>query len=254
MHIDLNSDLGESFGRWELGDDEALLSVVTSANVACGFHAGDPLVLRRVCEQAARRGVVIGAQVGYRDLVGFGRRFIEVSPDELVNDVIYQIGALDALARVAGERVRYVKPHGALYNAIVHHEDQARAVVEAVRLYDPDLAVLGLPGSLWLTLAEKAGLRVVREAFADRAYTPEGTLVPRRHPGAVLHSPEEIAERCLRIANGDPIPAIDGTPIRITADSLCVHGDTPDAVRVAEQVAQRLSNAGINLKAFAHHR
>ena len=254
MHIDLNSDLGESFGRWELGDDAALLSVVTSANVACGFHAGDPLVLRRVCEQAARRGVVIGAQVGYRDLVGFGRRFIEVSPDELVNDVIYQIGALDALARVAGERVRYVKPHGALYNAIVHHEDQARAVVEAVRLYDPDLAVLGLPGSLWLTLAEKAGLRVVREAFADRAYTPEGTLVPRRHPGAVLHSPEEIAERCLRIANGDPIPAIDGTPIRITADSLCVHGDTPDAVRVAEQVAQRLSNAGINLKAFAHHR
>ena len=254
MHIDLNSDLGESFGRWELGDDEALLSVVTSANVACGFHAGDPLVLRRVCEQAARRGVVIGAQVGYRDLVGFGRRFIEVSPDELVNDVIYQIGALDALARVAGERVRYVKPHGALYNAIVHHEDQARAVVEAVRLYDPDLAVLGLPGSLWLTLAEKAGLRVVREAFADRAYTPEGTLVPRRHPGAVLHSPEEIAERCLRIANGDPIPAIDGTPIRITADSLCVHGDTPDAVRVAEQLAQRLSNAGINLKAFAHHR
>ncbi len=192
--------------------------------------------------------------MGYRDLVGFGRRFIEVSPDELVNDVIYQIGALDALARVAGERVRYVKPHGALYNAIVHHEDQARAVVEAVRLYDPDLAVLGLPGSLWLTLAEKAGLRVVREAFADRAYTPEGTLVPRRHPGAVLHSPEEIAERCLRIANGDPIPAIDGTPIRITADSLCVHGDTPDAVRVAEQVAQRLSNAGINLKAFAHHR
>ncbi len=233
MHIDLNSDLGESFGRWELGDDEALLSVVTSANVACGFHAGDPLVLRRVCEQAARRGVVIGAQVGYRDLVGFGRR-----PHD----------------RVAGERVRYVKPHGALYNAIVHHEDQARAVVEAVRLYDPDLAVLGLPGSLWLTLAEKAGLRVVREAFADRAYTPEGTLVPRRHPGAVLHSPEEIAERCLRIANGDPIPAIDGTPIRITADSLCVHGDTPDAVRVAEQVAQRLSNAGINLKAFAHHR
>ena len=231
-----------------------MLGIVTSANVACGFHAGDPLVLRRVCEQAARRGVVIGAQVGYRDLVGFGRRFIEVSPDELVNDVIYQIGALDALARVAGERVRYVKPHGALYNAIVHHEDQARAVVEAVRLYDPDLAVLGLPGSLWLTLAEKAGLRVVREAFADRAYTPEGTLVPRRHPGAVLHSPEEIAERCLRIANGDPIPAIDGTPIRITADSLCVHGDTPDAVRVAEQVAQRLSNAGINLKAFAHHR
>lgn len=252
--IDLNSDLGEGFGAWPLGDDEALLDVVTSANVACGFHAGDPSVLRRVTERAVERGVVIGAQVGYRDLAGFGRRFIDMDPRELTNDIIYQIGALDGFARIAGSSVRYVKPHGALYNAIVHHEDQARAVVEAVRLYDPDLAVLGLPGSLWLTLAEKAGLRVVREAFADRAYTPEGTLVPRRHPGAVLHSPEEIAERCLRIANGDPIPAIDGTPIRITADSLCVHGDTPDAVRVAEQVAQRLSNAGINLKAFAHHR
>jgi len=251
MRIDLNSDLGEGFGRWELGDDEALLAVVTSANVACGFHAGDPLVLRRVCERAALRGVVIGAQVGYRDLVGFGRRFIEVAPEELTNDVIYQIGALDALARVAGDRVRYVKPHGALYNAIVHHEEQARAVVEAVRLYDPDLAVLGLPGSVWLKLAEQAGLRVVHEAFADRAYTPEGILVPRRQPGAVLHDPDEIAERCLRIAGGEPIPAIDGTPVRITADSLCVHGDTPGAVRVAEQVARRLSDAGVSLAAFA---
>ncbi|KUP97344.1 LamB/YcsF family protein [Thermobifida cellulosilytica] len=251
MRIDLNSDLGEGFGRWELGDDEALLSIVTSANVACGFHAGDPTVMRRVCARAADRGVAVGAQVGYRDLAGFGRRFIDVPPDELADDVVYQIGALDAFARIAGDRVRYVKPHGALYNAIVHHEGQARAVVEAVRSYDADLPVLGLPGSRWLELAEQAGLRVVREAFADRAYTPEGVLVPRRHPGAVLHDPDEIAERCLRIVHGEPIPAVDGTPVRITADSLCVHGDTPDAVRVAERVARRLADEGVRLAAFA---
>ncbi|MEY9211084.1 LamB/YcsF family protein [Thermobifida halotolerans] len=254
MRIDLNSDLGEGFGRWELGDDEALLSIVTSANVACGFHAGDPTVLRGVCGQAVRRGVAVGAQVGYRDLAGFGRRFIDVPAGELTNDVIYQIGALDAFARIAGDRVRYVKPHGALYNAIVHHEEQARAVVEAVRLYDPGLSVLGLPGSRWLELAEQAGLRTVREAFADRAYTPEGTLVPRRQPGAVLHDPDEIAERCLRIVHGEPVTAVDGTPVRVRADSLCVHGDTPGAVRVAEQVARRLADAGVRIAAFALER
>ena len=182
VHIDLNADLGEGFGQWTLGDDDALLEIVTSANVACGFHAGDPTVLRAVCDGAAAKGVSIGAQVGYRDLAGFGRRFIDIAPHDLTQDVIYQIGALEGFARVAGTRVRYVKPHGALYNAIVHHEEQAAAVVEAVLAYDPSLPVLGLPGSAWLRQAEAAGLRTIREAFADRNYTPEGTPSPDGSP------------------------------------------------------------------------
>ncbi|KII00297.1 hypothetical protein LP52_01615 [Streptomonospora alba] len=250
MCIDLNADLGESFGNWRLGDDTALLTIVTSANVACGFHAGDPTVLRRACAGAAEQGVAIGAQVGYRDLAGFGRRFIDMAPAELTNDVLYQIGALEAMAHAAGERVRYVKPHGALYNAIVRHEEQAAAVAEAVALYDPDLPVLGLPGSVWLDRAEQAGLRTVREAFADRAYTPEGTLVPRREPGAVLHDAEEIARRCLAMVRGEPVAAIDGTPVRIDAESLCVHGDSPGAVEIARTVAERLRGAGVDPAPF----
>jgi 5-oxoprolinase (ATP-hydrolysing) subunit A len=249
-HVDVNSDLAESFGRWELGDDEALLKIVTSANVACGFHAGDPSVLRRTCVRAAELGVTIGAQVSYRDLAGFGRRFIDVPAEELVNDVIYQIGAVAAFARVAGTELRYVKPHGALYNAIVHHAEQASAVVDAVRTYDPDLAVLGLPGSQWLRLAEDAGLRVYREAFADRAYTPDATLVPRRQPGAVLHDADLIAQRCLRMVRGEPIEAIDGTEIRVRADSICVHGDSPDAVAIAGAVRDVLADAGIRIAPF----
>ncbi|GAA4911515.1 LamB/YcsF family protein [Streptomonospora salina] len=250
MRIDLNADLGESFGNWSLGDDTALLSIVTSANVACGFHAGDPTVLRRACAQAAERGVAIGAQVGYRDLAGFGRRFIDMAPAELTDDVLYQIGALEAMAHAAGERVRYVKPHGALYNAIVHHEDQAAAVAEAVALYDPGLPVLGLPGSVWLRRAEQAGLGTVPEAFADRAYTPEGTLVPRREPGAVLHDADEIARRCLAVVRGEPVAAIDGTPVRIGAESLCVHGDSPGAVEIARTLARRLRAAGVDTAPF----
>ncbi|QUH01128.1 LamB/YcsF family protein [Saccharopolyspora erythraea] len=248
--MDLNSDLAEGFGRWELGDDEALLGIVTSANVACGYHAGDATVIRGACEHAAARGVAVGAQVGYNDLAGFGRRFIDIAPRELTNDVIYQIGALRALARTAGTEVTYVKPHGALYNAIVHHREQAAAVVDAVRDYDPDLVVLGLPGSAWLELAEKAGLRTFREAFADRAYTPEATLVSRREPGAVLHDAEAIAERCVRIARGEPIEAVDGTLITVQADSICVHGDSPGAVRTAEAVRDRLTAEGVRLAAF----
>ena len=197
--IDLNADLGESFGRWSLGDDEAMLDVVTSANVACGFHAGDPRGLLRVCEQAAERGVVIGAQVGYHDLAGFGRRFIDLDPADLLADVVYQIGALQGLCAAAGTSVRYVKPHGALYNAVVSHEAQARAVVEAVRRVDPMLPLLGLPGSVLLTIAEAAGIPAVAEAFADRAYTAAGTLVPRSEAGAVLHDPETVAARAVRL-------------------------------------------------------
>jgi 5-oxoprolinase (ATP-hydrolysing) subunit A len=249
--IDLNADLGESFGRWSLGDDQAMLDAVTSANVACGFHAGDPLTIRRTCEAAAARGVTIGAQVGYRDLAGFGRRFIDVPPDELTGEVLYQIGALEAFARIAGTRVAYVKPHGALYNAIVHHEVQAAAVVEAVTSYDPALAVLGPPGSVWLRRAARAGLPVVAEAFADRAYTPEGTLVSRREPGAVLDDPARIAERCLRLVRDQEIEAIDGTVVPVEARSICVHGDTPGAVEIARAVRRRLVDAGVVLAPFA---
>lgn len=250
MRIDLNADLGESFGRWELGDDRALLSLVSSANVACGFHAGDPSVLRRATAEAAEHGVVVGAQVSYRDLVGFGRRFIDVPPWELADEIIYQVGALEAFTRLAGERVRYVKPHGALYNAIVHHTEQAGAVVAAVRAYDPALPVLGLPGSEFLRLAEEAGLATYREAFVDRAYTPQGTLVPRGEPEAFLHDPDEVAERCVRIAAGEPITVVDGTEILVRADSLCVHGDSPGAVAHAAAVAERLRGEGVVLTPF----
>jgi UPF0271 protein len=249
--IDLNSDLGEGFGRWELADDEALLTIVSSANVACGFHAGDPMIMRRICELAVEHGVMIGAQVSYRDLAGFGRRFMDVHPEELTNDILYQIGALDAFARVAGTRVGYVKPHGALYNAVVHHEAQAAAVVAAVRSYDPRLPVLGLPGSAWLRQAEQAGLTTVAECFADRAYTPEGTLVSRREPGAVLHDPVEVAERCARMALGQPIEAVDGSPLIVRAESICVHGDSPRAVAMARRVRDTLSAIGVKVAPFA---
>ena len=250
MRIDLNSDLGESFGRWELGDDKTLLSIVTSANVACGFHAGDPSTLRRTTAEAAARGVAVGGHVAYRDLAGFGRRFMEVPPAELTDEVLYQLGALSAFTRLSGQSLRYVKPHGALYNAIVHHEEQAAAVVEAVHAFDPELPVLGLPGSRFLEKAEKAGLPTYREAFADRAYTPEGTLVSRREAGSVLHDPDTIAARCLRIARGEPITAIDGTEILVEADSLCVHGDSPGAVDIARAVAERLRAEGITVAPF----
>jgi UPF0271 protein len=249
--IDLNSDLGEGFGQWTLGDDDALLDVVTSANVACGFHASDPSIMRRVCERAVAADVAIGAQVGYRDLPGFGRRFIDMEPPALTQDVIYQIGALDAFARVAGSRVRYVKPHGALYNAIVHHEEQAAAVVAAVVDYDPALPVMGLPGSVWLTLAGEAGLRTVHEAFADRAYTPQGTLVSRRLEGAVLHDPHEIARRCVAMATGGPVTDVEGGSLDLRPDSICVHGDTDGAVQIARQVREELTAAGVTLAPFA---
>ena len=249
--MDLNSDVGESFGRWTLGDDQAMFGSVTSANVACGFHAGDPSVIRSTCRKAAEAGVVIGAHVGYRDLAGFGRRFLDIDPNELADDVVYQIGALQALAAVEGARVKYVKPHGGLYNAIVHHTAQARAVVDAVRSVDPGLPIMGLPGSEVLRLAEAAGLRAVPEAFADRAYTPEGTLVSRSLPGAVLDDPAQVAEHVLRMATESAVRAVDGSILKIRAESICVHGDSPGAVAMAAAVKSALSGAGVRLAAFA---
>jgi UPF0271 protein len=249
--LDLNSDLGEGFGAWRLTDDDALLDVVTSANVACGFHAGDPSTMRKVCAAAAERGVVVGAQVSYRDLAGFGRRFIDMVPSELSDDVLYQIGALDAFAKAAGTRVGYVKPHGALYNTAVHHERQAKAVVDAVRAYGGDLPILGLPGSLLLAETERAGLPGVREAFADRGYTPEGTLVPRTEPNALLTDTDAVVARAVRLAERGEIVAVDGTVLSSPARSLCLHGDTPGAVNHATAVRAALEKAGVGITPFA---
>ena len=236
--MDLNSDLGEGFGIWQLGDDNALLGLITSANVACGFHAGDPSTMRKVCEEAARNGVKIGAQVSYRDLVGFGRRFIDVDPVELADEVLYQIGALDACARAAGTEVVYEKPHGALYNATVHHEKQAKAVVDGVKAFK-DLPILGLPFSHLLHWAEAAGLRPVQEAFADRGYLPDGTLVPRGQENALLTDTKQVVERAVRLLSGELV-AVDGAVIKVQAESLCVHGDTPGAVEHARAVREAL--------------
>ncbi|MDJ0393401.1 5-oxoprolinase subunit PxpA [Rhodococcus sp. G-MC3] len=248
--IDLNSDLGESFGTWKLGNDDAMLSIVTSANIACGFHAGDPRTILDTCRAAAENAVRIGAQVGYRDLAGFGRRFIDIEPADLTADVLYQMGALDGLAQAAGSAIAYVKPHGALYNAIVTHREQALAVIEAVHTYDPTLPVLGLPGSVFLEEARAAGLRTVAEAFADRAYTPSGDLVSRRTDGAVLSDPTVVAARVLRLVQDGTIKAIDGSTVDVTADSVCVHGDSPGAVDMAQTVRKILSDNDIDITAF----
>ncbi|MGW0159805.1 LamB/YcsF family protein [Mycobacterium sp. NPDC003323] len=250
VSVDLNADLGEGFGVWRLGDDDAMLDIVTSANVACGFHAGDPAGLLRVCRAAADRGVRIGAQVSYRDLAGFGRRFIDVTPEDLTAEVIYQIGALTALATAAGTRVSYVKPHGALYNTIVDHEQQAWAVAAAVHAVDPALPVLGLHGSAFFGAAADLGLHTVCEAFADRAYRPDGSLVPRREAGAVLHDADEIAARVVAMVTEGRVTAIDGSSVPIAVESVCVHGDSPGAVRIAAAVRDRLTAEGIGVQSM----
>jgi UPF0271 protein len=249
--VDLNADLGEGFGVWTLGDDDAMLDVVTSANVACGFHAGDPATLRRVCLAAAERGVRIGAQVSYRDLAGFGRRFIDVSSEDLTADVMYQIGALSALATAAGTSVSYVKPHGALYNSIVTNRQQAHAVAEAVHAVDPELPVLGLAGSVFFTAAEEYGLTTVPEAFADRSYRPDGQLVSRRERNAVLHDVDEIADRVISMVTSGRVAAVDGSTIPVTVRSVCVHGDSPGAVQIATAVRKRLVADGVSLAPFS---
>ncbi len=249
--VDLNSDLGEGFGRWRLGDDEAMLRVVSSANVACGFHAGDPATIRRTVRVAVQRGVAIGAHVGYRDLAGFGRRRMDVPSEELQADVAYQVGALAGLAAAEGGRVSYVKPHGALYNTAAVDERVAADVAAAVADVDPSLVMLGLPCSRALDAASAAGLATAAEAFADRAYEADGTLVPRTRPGAVLHDPDEVARRMLRLATEGVVEAVDGSLVPVRADSICVHGDTPDAVAMAERVRAVLTAAGVRVAPFA---
>jgi 5-oxoprolinase (ATP-hydrolysing) subunit A len=239
--MDLNSDLGEGFGIWTLGDDDALLSVVTSANVACGFHAGDPTTMRKVCATAVERGVVIGAQVSYRDLAGFGRRRMDVPPDELADEIRYQIGALSAFGPVG-----YVKPHGALYNTAAVDPVQASAVVAGVS----DLPLLCQPGSVLASAAAAAGRTVFAEGFVDRAYRPDGRLVPRSQPGAVLHDIDAVVARSVRMAVDGVVEAIDGSVIPMPVVSLCVHGDTPGAVAMATAVRDALSSAGVPVSPF----
>ena len=249
--IDLNSDVGESFGSWTMGDDAAVFRHVSSANVACGFHAGDPSTIAQTCRDAVAAGVSIGAHVGYRDLAGFGRRFVDCSATELADDVLYQLGALQALARAAGSEVKYVKPHGALYNAIVHHEVHAQAVVDAVHAFSPGLPLLLLPKSIAQDKADARGLRVLSEAFADRAYNPDGTLVSRREAGSVLHDPATITANMVRLASEGTIVARDGSILKVKADSICVHGDTPGAVAMAAAVRSGLEAAGVTVRSFA---
>lgn len=249
--IDLNSDMGESFSNWTMGEDDAMLRIVTSANVACGFHAGDARVMRHTVRVAKENGVTIGAHVAYRDLPGFGRRNMDVASEDLEAEIIYQIGALQAMAGTVGAQVRYVKPHGALYNTIVHDERQARDVVTAIGEVDPSLIILGLPNSVVLREAEKAGIPTAREAFADRAYNPDGTLVSRQLPGAVLHDADEVADRMIGLVEDGGLRAIDGSWVELQADSICVHGDTPGSRDLAERTAARLRGAGLTLGPFA---
>lgn len=249
--IDLNSDLGEGYGAWQMGDDTAMLDIVSSANLACGFHAGDPMTMLASVRAAAARGVAIGAHVSYPDRVGFGRRPMDVTHDELMADVIYQIGALQGVCTAAGTRVRYVKPHGALYNTIAHDDRQGAAVIAAIKAVDPTLILMGLAGAPILDQAGAAGLRTVSEAFADRAYTPQGQLVSRREPGAVLHDPDAIAARMLRLAREGVITARDGSDLRLRADSICVHGDSPGAVAMAARIRAVLLAGGVTIAPFA---
>lgn len=235
--VDLNADVGEGYGRWSLGDDLGLMPIITSANVACGLHAGDPSTIRRTCAAAAAHGVVVGAQVAYPDLMGFGRRFIDIDPGELTDAVVYQIGALDALARAEGAVVAYVKPHGALYNTVVHHHDQAMAVVEAIVAHGSRLPLLGLPGSVAAQHAEDRDVAFVAEGFADRGYTTEGTLVPRGQPGALLTDTSAVAAQALAL-------------VEAGVASICVHSDTPGAATLAAAVRQVLTAGGIDLVPF----
>ncbi|MDQ0375176.1 LamB/YcsF family protein [Cellulomonas humilata] len=247
--IDLNCDLGEEFDAWEPGVDgldTLLLDVVTSANVACGFHAGDERTMAAVCRAAARRGVAVGAHVSYLDRENFGRRFVDVPADVLQAQVTQQIDLLQGIALGAGTRVAYVKPHGALYNAVVHHEQHARAVVAAIT----DLPVLGLPGSAVLAAASARGLRAVPEAFADRGYRADGTLVPRSEPGALVTDADEVAARVLRLATDGVVVAVDGTEVTVAAESVCVHSDTPGAAGLARTVRTALVENGVAILPF----
>lgn len=249
--VDLNCDVGEGFGAYVMGPDAELLEVVTSANVACGFHAGDPQVMDATVADAARRGVVVGAHVSYPDLVGFGRRHMALTPEQLATDVLVQVGALDALCRRHGTAVRFVKAHGALYGDLGRDHGLAAAFVDAVRSFDATLAVLALAGTAVAAAAGSRGTRVVLEGFPDRAYDGEGRLVPRQRPGAVLTTPAAVASRGVRMARGESVESATGTEVVVRAETLCVHGDTPGALELARALRAALDGAGVAVRSFA---
>lgn len=250
MFVDLNSDLGESFGSWKMGNDAQILPVVSSANIACGFHAGDPLGILNTLKHAVQLGVNIGAHVAYPDLVGFGRRNMDLSRDELIADVLYQISALDGLAKVAGSKVNYVKPHGALYNTIASNAVQAAAVIDAIKMYNPALVLVALAGSPLVAQAKAAGLTVVSEAFADRAYNSDGSLVSRRLAGAVLHDTDFVAKRVVSMLKNGGVDSIDGVFTPIQADSICLHGDTDGALEMSAAIKAELLKNNIQVRPF----
>jgi len=248
--IDLNADVGEGFGSWTVGHDEALIPLVTSANIACGFHAGDPLVMTRTVELARRSGVAVGAHPGYPDLAGFGRRDLDMAPDELEAAIVYQLGALAGIARTTGVELQHVKLHGALYNRAAVDARLAAIAAGAVRRFSRELILVGLAGSAMLTAGAEAGLRVAAEAFADRAYEPDGSLRARRRPDALLRDPKVIARRAVEIARDGRVDSADGTVVELRADTICVHGDTPNASELAAAVRAALEEAGIRVLAL----
>lgn len=247
-HLDINCDMGESFGAYRLGDDEAVMPYITSANIACGMHAGDPVVMRRTVRLARSYGVAVGAHPGYPELAGFGRRVLPMALDEVSAFLLAQVGALDGVARAEGVGLQHVKPHGALYNAAARDEDLAAAIAESVLRGWPEAILVVLAGSASERAARAAGLRVAREAFCDRAYRRDGSLVPRSEPDAVLLQPFEVASRAVRIAYREPIETADGGEIIIEADTVCIHGDTPGAETLAAAVRAALEEAHIHVR------
>jgi UPF0271 protein len=253
MPIDLNADLGESFGRWTLGNDAELMTSITSANVACGYHAGDPGVMRQTVRLAREAGVAVGAHPGLPDLAGFGRRNMAVTPQEVEDFVVYQVGALAALAAAEGVRLQHVKAHGALYNMAVRDRALAGAIARAVAAVDRSLILFGLPGTELLRAGSAAGLRVAAEGFADRAYEPDGSLTPRTRPGAVIHDRQEAIGRAVRMAQAGLVRATDGSDVPMRVETICTHGDTPESHQLTRDLRAALERAGIAVKALREH-
>lgn len=246
--LDLNCDMGESFGAWKMGNDEAVLAYVSSANIACGFHGGDPTTMRKTVEAALKHGVALGAHPGFQDLAGFGRRNMQISPQEAYDIVVYQVGALAGVSAAQSAELHHVKAHGALYNMAAKDAKLARAMARAVHDVDSDLVFYGLAGSIMLDEAQDAGLRIASEVFADRGYQPDGSLTPRTQPGAMITDLDKAIEQVLRMVQDNVVIALDGTRVQIEADTLCIHGDQPNALVFAEGITKALKEAGIDVR------